>query len=62
MYCPVECEALPNLYNRSSHILEDNIQEFWLVVKALANRFKIVKAFKRDIIKFAYWKRPAWRD
>jgi hypothetical protein len=34
-------------------------EEFWLVVGELADHFRTGKAFNRDIIKFAYWKRPA---
>jgi len=32
--------------------------EFWLIVGELANHFRTGKPFNRDIIKFAYWKRP----
>jgi len=33
-------------------------EEFWLVVGELADHFRTGKPFNRDIIKFAYWKRP----
>lgn len=32
--------------------------EFWLVAGELADHFRTGKAFNRNIIKFAYWKRP----
>jgi hypothetical protein len=33
-------------------------EEFWLAVNELAHHFQTGEAFNRDIIKFAYWKRP----
>jgi hypothetical protein len=30
--------------------------EFWLLVKELANHFQTKEAFNKDVIKFAYWK------
>jgi uncharacterized protein YqcC (DUF446 family) len=35
-------------------------EEFWLVVRELARRFRTGEPFDRDVIRFAYWKGWVW--